>query len=155
MRYIYSFLAVTILFLSSCNNKKIPEKTMMITDNENLVKQYFDHFNKHEWTKMASMYSETAEFKDPSLGHGIFKQSREQIIDKYTELHQIFPDLHDEVIKVYPSGNNNVIVEFISSGTAPDETKFELAICTIFTLENGLITKDFTYYDNFEEEESK
>lgn len=123
-------------------------------DNEKLVKKYFEHFNDHEWTEMAKMYSATADFKDPSLGHGIFKQTREQIIAKYEELNQIFPDLHDEVIQIYPSGDNHVIVEFISSGTAPDETKFELAICTIFNIENGLITKDFTYYDNFEEVKS-
>jgi ketosteroid isomerase-like protein len=59
--------------------------------------------------------------------------------------------LKDEVKAVYPSGENHIIVEFISTGTAPDNSKFELPICTIFTIENGKITKDFTYYDNFEE----
>jgi ketosteroid isomerase-like protein len=57
----------------------------------------------------------------------------------------------DEIIQVYPSDNNHIIVEFISSGTAPDGSKFELPICTIFTIENEKIVKDFTYYDNFEE----
>ncbi|QOW08878.1 nuclear transport factor 2 family protein [Kaistella flava (ex Peng et al. 2021)] len=128
---------------------------MMKTDNEKLVNQYFTHFNNHEWSKMANMYSETAEFKDPSLGRGIFKQTRQQTIDKYTELNKTFPDLHDKVIQIYPSGDQHIIVEFVSSGTAPDDTKFELAICTIFTIEKGLITKDFTYYDNFEEEAAK
>lgn len=32
---------------------------------------------------------------------------------------------------------------------APDNSKFTLPICTVFTIENGLITQDFTYYDNF------
>ncbi|WP_262892331.1 hypothetical protein ACN9ML_07985 [Dyadobacter endophyticus] len=44
-----------------------------------------------------------------------------------------------------------MIVEFISTGTAPDKSKFTLPICTIFTIENGNITQDFTYYDNFSE----
>jgi ketosteroid isomerase-like protein len=99
---------------------------------------------------MANMYAETADFKDPALGKGIIKQTREQIIKKYGELSQLFPDLKDEVVSIYPSGNKHVIVEFISRGTAPDSSKFELPICTVFTIENGLITKDFTYYDNFE-----
>ena len=60
----------------------------------------------------------------------------------------MFPDVKDNVIHTYPSGDNHIIVEFISSGTAPDQTKFELPICTIFTIENGLITKDYTYFDN-------
>ena len=137
-----------IFALISCNN----QKNMKTTDNEKLVKQYFEHFNNHEWTKMANMYAETSEFKDPSLGQGIVKQTRQQTIDKYSELNKVFPDLHDQVIQTYPSGDKHIIVEFVSSGTGPDNVKFELAICTIFTIENGLITKDFTYFDNFDEE---
>jgi len=121
------------------------------SNNEKLVRNYFDHFNNHDWTKMASMYAEVAEFKDPSLGQKIVKQKREQTIKKYSELSQTFPDLKDSILTIYPSGDNHIIVEFISSGTAPDNSKFELPICTIFTIENGLITKDFTYYDNFDE----
>jgi ketosteroid isomerase-like protein len=138
----------TALFLCACNNQKNSDST----DNEKLVKQYFEYFNQHEWTKMANMYAEKADFKDPSLGQGIVKQTRQQIVDKYAELNKIFPNLHDQVIQTYPSGDKHIIVEFVSTGTAPDGTKFELPICTIFTIENGLITKDFTYFDNFNEQ---
>lgn len=139
------FIAIT-----GCNTQK--SKTMTNTENEKLILQYFEYFNNHDWAKMAGMYIETVEFKDPSLGLGIVQQTRQQIIAKYAELHQMFPDLNDKVLQIYPSGNNHVIVEFISSGTSPEGSKFELPICTIFTIENGMITKDFTYYDNFEEE---
>jgi ketosteroid isomerase-like protein len=142
-------LLFAILFIS-CNQQK--PKTMETSANEKLVKQYFEYFNKHDWSKMANMYVENAEFKDPSLGEGIVKQTKQQIIDKYSELNSIFPDLHDKIVQIYPSGEKHVIVEFVSSGTAPDNSKFELPICTIFTIEDGLITKDFTYFDNFEEE---
>ncbi len=104
---------------------------------------------------MANLYSEVSEFKDPLLGPGIIKQTRQQIIDKYSELNNIFPDLHDEIIQIYPSGDKHIIVEFVSSGTAPDDSKFELPICTILTIENGIITKDFTYFHNFEEQQSE
>ena len=123
----------------------------METQNTMLIKQYFQHFNDHNWTKMAEMYTETSEFKDPSLGSEIVKQTRAETIKKYSELNKAFPDLKDEVVQIYPSGNQNIIVEFVSSGTAPDGSKFELPICTIFTIENGKITKDFTYFDNFKE----
>jgi ketosteroid isomerase-like protein len=148
-------LTVVILTfaLISCNNHK--QKTMSTTDNEILVKHYFEHFNNHDFVKMANMYSETTDFKDPSLGQGIVKQTRQQTIEKYTELAKVFPDLHDQVIQTYPSGDNHIIVEFVSSGTGPDKVKFELAICTILTIENGLITKDFTYFDNFDEEKKQ
>ena len=123
----------------------------METDNTTLIKQYFQHFNDHNWKKMAEMYTETSEFKDPTLGAGIVKQTRAETIKKYSELNKIFPDLKDEVVQMYPSGEKHVIVEFVSSGTAPDGSKFELPICTIFNIENEKITKDFTYFDNFEE----
>lgn len=145
-------ILIVVFLVISCNNQNqsIP---MDVSKNEKLVKQYFEYFNNHDWKKMAEMYTETADFKDPSLGQGIVKQTRQQIQNKYEELNKIFPDLHDKVLQIYPSGEKHIIVEFVSTGTAPDNSKFELPICTIFTIENGLITKDFTYFDNFEEGE--
>jgi ketosteroid isomerase-like protein len=141
-------IILAVLSLISC--KQTPQK-MNISDNEKLIQQYFEFFNSHEWTKMADLYSSTADFKDPSLGTGIVKQTKAETIKKYSELNQTFPDLHDRIVTIYPSGEKHIIVEFVSTGTAPDQTKFELPICTIFTIEEGKITKDFTYYDNFEE----
>ncbi|RQP07698.1 MAG: nuclear transport factor 2 family protein [Chryseobacterium sp.] len=121
--------------------------------NEQLINRYFYLFNQHHWTKMAELYAETADFKDPSFGTGIVEQTRQQIVDKYSELQQVFPDLHDEVQQLYLSGEKHVIVEFVSTGTAADGSVFELPICTIFTIEDGKIIKDFSYYDNFDEKE--
>lgn len=139
---------MALVAIVSCNNQKEQQKET--NNNEKLVKEYFELFNRHEWAKMAEMYAEPAEFKDPSLGQGIITQTREQVIAKYSQLNEMFPDLKDEIINVYPSGEKHIIVEFKSTGTAADSSKFELPICTIFTFENGLITQDFTYYDNFE-----
>ena len=147
-------LIVMVFVIISCNNQN-QSKTIDASKNEKIVKQYFEYFNSHNWKKMAEMYTETADFKDPSLGKGIVKQTRKQTEDKYAELHEIFPDLHDKVIQIYPSGENHIVVEFISTGTAPDNSKLELPICTVFTIENGLITKDFTYFDNFQADTTK
>ena len=137
-------------FLCACNESSVKISTDT-GKNERVIRKYFDHFNKHEWPELAAMYSDSADFKDPSLGVGKVKQSKKQIIDKYSVLTGIFPDLKDEIISIYPSADDFLIVEFISRGTAPDKTKFELPICTIFKLKDGLITEDFTYYDNSEE----
>lgn len=153
MKHLSLLFLVIACMLSSCNNQNADAS--ISSANEALVKQYFAHFNQHEWEKMANMYTETADFKDPSLGQGVVKQTRTQTIEKYKELNQIFPNLHDEVMQIYPSGQNHIIVEFVSSGTAPDNSNFTLPICTIFTIENGKITKDFTYYDNFDENEAE
>lgn len=149
MRQLTTFIFATCMLIS-CNNQ--PVSNNATTKNEELVKQYFEHFNHHDWTKMANMYADSSEFKDPTLGKGIVKQTRQQIIDKYSALNQIFPNIHDQIVQLYPSDDKHIIVEFISSGTAADNTTFELPICTIFTIEKGIITKDFTYFDNFEEQ---
>lgn len=113
-----------------------------------LVHRLYEHFNAHRWEDMAALYAPVAEFKDPSLGPGLVPQTREQVARKYADLAAVFPDLTDEVVATYPSGDRHVVVEFISRGTAPDGEGFELPICTIFTIEDGLVTRDFTYYDN-------
>ncbi len=136
-----------IISLLSCNNQQ-PSKNVNEA-NAQLIQRYFTYFNNHDWSKMAAMYVETAEFKDPSLGKGIVKQARAEIVKKYSDLNQMFPNVKDDIVSVYPSDSNHIVVEFISRGTGLDKSTFELPICTIFTLENGLITKDFTYYDNF------
>jgi ketosteroid isomerase-like protein len=61
-------------------------------------------------------------------------------------MQKMFPDLHDELVGVYPSGDK-VTVEFVSTGTMSDSIKFSLPIVTVLTFENGLIVKDATYYD--------
>ena len=119
-----------------------------LSENQRIIKQLYEHFNKHDWQKMADLYVETADFRDPSFGTEIMKQTRQQTIQKYTELAKTFPDIQDEIVKIYLCGEIYVVVEFISTGTAPDGSKFKLPICTIFTIEKGKITEDFTYYDN-------
>lgn len=146
-------IAITVVTLAACQSKETEHQVPVSHNaaNETLVKQYFDHFNGHDWEKMAAMYTDSAEFKDPSLGQGIVKQSHQDIIKKYGELQQMIPDVRDSVIATYPSGDNHIVVEFISKGTAPDKTTFELPICTVFNIEHGKISKYFTYYDNFNE----
>jgi SnoaL-like domain len=122
----------------------------MTTQEKNiaLATQVYHYFNQHEWDKMTSLYAEVATFKDPAFGTEIVQQSRLEIAQKYKEMADMFPDLHDEIIAVYPCADTHVIVEFVSSGTSPDGIRWRLPICTIFTIEQGIITKDFTYYDN-------
>jgi ketosteroid isomerase-like protein len=150
IRYLLIILLTTI-FLAACKSKN---GTSMDLQEANIAiaQQVYVHFNRHDWSAMADLYTNPAEFKDPSFGQDMVKQSKQQIISKYHEMAQLFPDLRDDIVQVYPSGDKHVIVEFISSGTAPDGTKWTLPICTIFTIENGKIIKDFTYYDNPPEE---
>ena len=52
------------------------------------------------------MYTEISDFKDPTLEPGIVKQTRQQIKEKYAGLSEMFPDVRDEIIQIYPAGIN-------------------------------------------------
>lgn len=118
------------------------------TRNIELAKTVFRYFNEHNWEKMAGLYAGSTEFKDPSLGIGIVVRTRQDIVRKYTAMNKMVPDIKDEIVAIYPSGKSQVIVEFLSSGTSANGTKWSLPVVSIFTFENNLIIKDFTYYDN-------
>ena len=139
-----------VFFVFSCkqNEEKVIISESNSANNEKVAKELFVHFNNHDWRKMADLYIENAEFKEPASGMVVHQKSKEMIIKEYSELQNQFPDVQDSVVAVYPSGDKNVIVEFVSKGTLPDQSKFELPICTVFTIENGKITKDYTYFDN-------
>jgi ketosteroid isomerase-like protein len=137
-------LILSLLFIAFTCKKEANQSS----ENQAIIKKLYEYFNKHEWQKMADLYVETTDFKDPSFGTEITKQTRQQTVQKYSEMEKMFPDIRDEVVQMYDSGNDVVVVEFVSTGTAPDGTKFKMPICSIYTIENGKIAKDFTYYDN-------
>ena len=136
----------TILTLLVACSPAVPA-TEAGADHQAFVTRYFDTFNRYDWTALSEMYAPTATFLDPSLGPVPVAQSREEFVRKYTELVATIRGLRDSVVAIHPSGPDRVIVEFVASGTTPDGAAFTLPIVTVFTLENGLITKDHTYYD--------
>ncbi|MDR2125254.1 MAG: nuclear transport factor 2 family protein, partial [Prevotellaceae bacterium] len=103
---VWTVLLISVLLLTaSCAGKNTcSEQT---AKNELTVKQYFEHFNNHDWQKMADMYIDNAEFKDPSVGIASFTMTKPEIVAKYSELSSMFPDLKDRVIQTYLSGDKN------------------------------------------------
>lgn len=144
MKTILSALLIATLGLSSCLNGLSAKEEQ----NKKLIEELFRHFNDHDWKAYAAMYADKALFLDPSLGQVPVSQTKEEVESKYQGLQTVFPDIRDEIVHLYTSGDKHVIVEFVSTGTAEDGSKFSLPICTIFTIENGKIVDDFTYYDN-------
>lgn len=115
--------------------------------NTRLAKEMFATFNAHDWTKMASYYSEDAMFLDPSFGKSYVKKSRAETAAKYADMQKIFADIRDDITGIYASGDH-VTVEFVSTGKAGDGTTFTLPIVTVLTFKDGAIIRDATYYDN-------
>jgi ketosteroid isomerase-like protein len=136
----YQFFLAGWLLLAGCTTADSGEK------NAAIARKLFDAFNKHDWQTMASYYAEDALFLDPSYGKEFVPKTRNETITKYTEMESMFPDIHDEVVGVYPSGDI-VAVEFTSTGSMNDSLRFKLPIVSVLTFSNGLIVKDATYYD--------
>ncbi|MGF6929815.1 ketosteroid isomerase-like protein [Chitinophaga sp. W2I13] len=138
---------ILLLALSFAGCVQPGAKISLANSNTLIVKDLFEAFNEHDWKKLAACYKDTATFLDPSFGPDPVQRTREQTAQKYKELQQQFPDIHDEVVNVY-GDKNHITVEFISSATGPDGKKWRLPICTVFTIDDGKIEKDYTYYDN-------
>jgi ketosteroid isomerase-like protein len=113
------------------------------------VQSMFDAFNRHDWKAMSEHYIDSALFLDPSSGTASVYQSRQEIIDKYSAMQAMFPDIKDSVITLFGKGDK-VAVEFISSDASGDSIKFTVPISCILTLDKNRIIKDATYYNNCE-----
>jgi ketosteroid isomerase-like protein len=133
-----------VLFAIGCKSKT---ESADETKNVAVANAMFDAFNQHQWEKMVGYYAEPASFLDPSFGTAYVSKSRAETAAKYKSMEDLFPNIHDEVVGVYPSGDK-VVIEFISSGKASDSLSFTLPIITVLTIKDGLIVKDATYYDN-------
>lgn len=141
------FTATLLCALLSCGTNQ--ELRVAQQKNVTLVKTFFKHFNDHNWGEAAKLYADDAAYKDPEMGNKIYRRTKKELIRKYSELEAFIPNVHDSILNSYPSGNQQVIVEFLSTGSSADGFHLELPICTIFTIQNDLIVEDFTYYDNF------
>lgn len=134
--------------LMGCAEKNANEQETKF-DGEAFAQAYFDTFNRHDWKTLSEYYADDATFLDPSFGIEPIKQNKADFVIKYSEMATIFPDLKDELKKIYIVDSSTIILEFVSSGTGPDSVRFELPICSILKLKNGKIIEDRTYYDNF------
>ena len=142
------FLLIFLSLFFTTHNAAAFSHNSSQSKNVVIAKKLFEYFNKHDWEEMAGLYADPAEFLDPAFGQQAVKRTRRQTIQKHKEMQDMSKDIRDDVVQVFPSGDNTVIVEFVSSGTGSDGTKWTLPLCIIFTIENGQITKDHTYYDN-------
>jgi steroid delta-isomerase-like uncharacterized protein len=111
------------------------------------TKKLYESFNSHNWKEMTDLYADDAEFLDPSFGKDYVKQTKAQIVEKYSSMEQMFPDMHDDVKEMYVS-DDKVIVQFVATGNTGDSIKLNLPICSILTYKDGKIVRDATYYDN-------
>lgn len=129
--------------ISSCTTDSSKQEEKNIAH----VKRMFDAFNSHDWKSMSEHYADSSLFLDPAFGTDYVYQLRSETASKYAKMEQMFPTIHDEVVGIFANGDK-VAVEFVSTGTSDDSVSFILPIICILTLQNNLIVKDATYYNN-------
>jgi ketosteroid isomerase-like protein len=135
----WSIGVLLIAVITSCND--IEQQNLEIT------KKMFAAFNAHNWQEMASCYSADAQYLDPAYGQNFVSRTHLEIVAKYFEMQQMFPNIKDSIVEMQ-AVNNHVVVQFVSSGSSGDSIQFKLPICTVLTFANGKIIRDATYYDN-------
>ncbi|QQL51270.1 nuclear transport factor 2 family protein [Mucilaginibacter ginkgonis] len=146
MKKIYPAFIALALTTSACVHTSGYDE-YQTAKNRETINQFFDAFNKHDFKLMSSYYADTAKFLDPSLGKDFVSQSHAQTTAKYTQLAGMFPNLKDSLTNTIAK-DDQVITQFISTGTAADGKSFNLPICTVFKLKDGKIISDATYYDS-------
>ncbi|NOS94074.1 MAG: nuclear transport factor 2 family protein [Cyclobacteriaceae bacterium] len=128
-----------IAVVSGCNREE--------QQNIALTQKMFAAFNAHNWQEMASCYAVDAQYLDPAYGQNFVSKTHPEIVAKYFEMHQMFPNIKDSIVEMQ-AVKNQVVVQFVSSGSSGDSIQFRLPICTVLTFANGKIVKDATYYNN-------
>ncbi|MCW3465511.1 nuclear transport factor 2 family protein [Chitinophaga nivalis] len=122
-------------------------KISLANANVHVVKELYEAFNAHDWTKAADCYADTAIFLAPGGSTDTLLQTRQQTIAGYQALQKTFPDIRHEVKEVYGE-RNHIIVEFIAEATGSDGSKWQRPMCSVFTVKEGKIKCDHTYSGN-------
>jgi hypothetical protein len=138
-------VSVACLAYTGCNRPASDPASKNIE----MAKKSFAAFNRHDWEEQATYFSDTCKYLDPSYGKEYRTASRREKIEKYRGMEQRSPDIRDSITSIFGVGDK-VVIQFISSGTAPTEQgpyKWSLPIICVFTFKDGLIVKDETYYE--------
>lgn len=144
-RYLFLPAILIVLFSASCNqNKKI----------EQIITSHFDALNQHNLDMLAQQYNDSS--RTASVGWEGIKTGAGAVRENYKRYFATSPDLIYKV-KNTIIHDNVAIVEYTSTGTMakpekgePDYMtgkKYTLQNCSIFTITDGKISTEMTYFD--------
>lgn len=126
-----------------------------MSKNVDTVRASFEVWNKREWKKAASAYSETATLIDH--GREITYKGRDEIVGSWDVLAKGYPDVEITDLKVYDAGDT-VVTTFIGRGTNKGELmgmpatgrRVSLPVCTIDHFDSkGLIERSEQFSDTY------
>ncbi len=126
-----------------------------MTEEERVVREFYDAFNAGDLGRSAAQVTEECEFEFVAYGSAATQRTREEVLDGLRVLRASFPDLRAEPINVIASGQT-VVLEWDARGTwtgapmrgkQPNGRRFEQRGCSVYELENGKIVRGRDYFD--------
>lgn len=134
-------LVIFSLFLIACETKisstsletNKPQRDTLVAKQEKniaVVKKFFEYEDNHQWNEMAKIWS--------SMPPDYEQSARESLIR----------DIRTDIVQIYPSGDRYVIVKLIKHLKFRNNSNWDPRICSIITIENGIITN----FDSFKQE---
>jgi ketosteroid isomerase-like protein len=120
-----------------------PASAKALRSPHDTVQRLFSAFNRHDLDMMARLYASDAIIESPdfcSARHG-----PEGVRKTYAELFRAFPDIVDQVTGYLVSGER-IAVQFVAHSQRFEPAQ-GLRLATFFTIRDGLIVRDETYFD--------
>lgn len=120
-------------------------------DSEQLVSEYVDIWNEHEFSRLSDVVAESFTFTTPTAGT---LRGREAVETHARAAVEGFPDFHITVHEML-SSENLVMAESTLSGThegefegmPPTHEEFELRDMARFVVEDGKLQEERAYFD--------
>ena len=149
MNILLRFFATSVLLSVglSCSSPKHE-------DGRSLIAKRFDLINRHQTDSLAMLYTANAYLESPNFD-GI-KNGPAGIREAYSRYFTSTPDLHYTVTEVVPA-DSIVVATYTWGGTlqTPENgtpaymrgKKYVLKGCTIFTVREGKISREASYFD--------
>ncbi|GAA4415041.1 hypothetical protein GCM10023187_45190 [Nibrella viscosa] len=100
--------------------------------NIRVVRQLEAGLNRQDWAGVARLYAERVRYKGPHTRYREVEQTPGQVVAAYRGYHL-------EITQLYAAYEHHVVVEGQLSHGPPQP------VCLIYTIENGRITRQFTY----------
>jgi ketosteroid isomerase-like protein len=111
-----------------------------------VVEARFAAFKERDVNAIAALYAPNAITTSP--GFCADRTGRDAVKTTYSDLFRVYANIQDEVTSMVVDGNH-VAVQFIAHARKPDGSAlFDVRIANFLTVENGLITRDDTYFDS-------
>jgi len=113
---------------------------------KSVVEARFAAFKERDVNAIVALYAPNAVTTSPGFCKD--RIGREGVKTTYGDLFRVYANVEDEVTSMVVDGNR-VAVQFVAHARKADGSAlFDVRIANFLTVENGLITRDDTYFDS-------